>query len=285
MFRAIFRYISAFCYLITGNVDEARRRLMKNDKAVAAQYDKIIQDKKEKFLTFANAVGRRQAEEDKRREQLKKLTVEVNDLRVKQTNAGKLAKKLVESYGDNQDGVKNNPEYITYQEKYKQFTAELKNKEQEAAELEAALKTIVAEIAKQKTQLSAKKKELAELQNEKSATIADILSAKEEKEIADLLAGVSEDESNRELEELREMRREAKATATVAREVSGAITSDDDAEFMAAARDSEAEDEFAKLVGLKKETGIPLPEGFVVPEAEKVQEKANVQQNVGEQAH
>ena len=45
MFRAIFRYIKAFGYLITGRIDSARKTLDANPHVVRATYNAILREK------------------------------------------------------------------------------------------------------------------------------------------------------------------------------------------------------------------------------------------------
>ena len=65
-----------------------------------------------------------------------------------------------------------------------------------------------------------------------------------------MLSGISKDRTNEELQELRELRDHAKATARVSREMAGVDTQRSEAEFLEYAAASEADDEFDALIGL-----------------------------------
>ncbi len=52
-------------------------------------------------------------------------------------------------------------------------------------------------------------RELDKLKEEKHDAVADVLSAKEEKEIADMVTGISNDRTTEELRDLRELRAKA----------------------------------------------------------------------------
>ena len=77
-----------------------------------------------------------------------------------------------------------------------------------------------------------------------------MLTAKEEKEIADMLSGISKDRTHEELQELRELRDQAKATARVSREMAGLDAKRSEAEFLEYATKATADSEFDALIGL-----------------------------------
>jgi hypothetical protein len=106
-------------------------------------------------------------------------------------------------------------------------------------------------------------RELEKLAEEKHDAVATVLSAKEEQEIADLMAGISEDKTSEELRELREMRNKSSAKARVSRELAGLDTKQAENDFLKYAADTKANDEFDALIGI---AGKPEAEG---PAAEK----------------
>jgi hypothetical protein len=83
--------------------------------------------------------------------------------------------------------------------------------------------------------------------------VADVISAREEQQIADMVAGISEDRSAQELTELRDMRGKMKAKARISREMSGLDAKRDETEFLAYAAESTANDEFDALIGLAQQ--------------------------------
>ena len=91
------------------------------------------------------------------------------------------------------------------------------------------------------------------LKSEKHETVAELLTAKEEKEISDMLAGISQDRTHEELQELREIRDSAKATARISREVAGVDAKQSEQEFLDYAAQTTADSEFEALIGLTKQ--------------------------------
>ena len=90
--------------------------------------------------------------------------------------------------------------------------------------------------------------------------VADLMTAKEEKELADMISGISEDRTSEELQELRDLREKAKAGARVSRELAGTETQRSEAEFLEFATQAASDNEFDRLIGLTKEAAEPKAE-------------------------
>ncbi len=254
MFRAIGRYFRALGYLLTGRVDQARRAVSTDPAVVQATFDNIIQEKKKRISQYKDAVGAMIAQEEKKKSSLKRVTGEVERLTKLRDGAAAMARKLVEKYNGDVDAVRNDPEYIKCQSAFKDFSSSLREKESMVTELETDIKNFETNIAGHKTQLQGLLREIEKLKTEKHETVAEILTAKEEREIADMLAGISQDRTSEELQELREIRDNAKATARISREVAGVDAQRSEEEFLEFAAQSTADSEFEALIGLTKET-------------------------------
>ena len=70
--------------------------------------------------------------------------------------------------------------------------------EDRVADLEGEVGAFEKNIAGHKTQLQGLLREIEKLKSEKHETVAEMLTAKEEKEIADMLAGISQDRTSEE---------------------------------------------------------------------------------------
>ena len=168
-----------------------------------------------------------------------------------------MAKKVVERHNGDTEAVKNDPEYIKCQAAFKDFSSTLSEKEDRCRELEQEINEIAKGIAGHKTQLEGLLRDLDKLRHEKHEAVADLITAKEEKEIADLISGISKDRTSEELQELRDIRHQARATARVSREMAGTDTARSEAEFLEYASKTAATDEFDRLIGLSKESSAP----------------------------
>ena len=99
--------------------------------------------------------------------------------------------------------MKNDPEYQKCQSAFKDFTSTLAEKRQRAQELDDDLKQLINNVGGHKTQIQALMRELEKIKEEKHDAVADVLSAKEEKQIADMVNGISNDKSSQELQRMR----------------------------------------------------------------------------------
>jgi chromosome segregation ATPase len=250
MFRAIGRYIRAFGYLITGRIDDARRSLSSSPAVVQATYDRVIEEKTKRIHQYKEAVGAMIAQQEKKKSQITRLTEEIDRLSKLRDGAAAMARKVVERHHGDAEAVKNDPEYVKCQTAFKDFSSTLSEKQQHWSELEEDIKAFDQNISGHKTQLQSLLREIDKVKQEKHETVAEMLTAKEEKEIADMLTGISKDRTHEELQELREVRDQAKATARVSREMAGIDTKRSEAEFMEYASSAEADNEFDKLIGL-----------------------------------
>ena len=92
------------------------------------------------------------------------------------------------------------------------------------------------------------------LKAEQAETVADIITAKEEREISDMISGIAEDGMAEELQRMRDLRQQVKANARISKELAGTDTKTQEAEFLEYARHSANTSEFDALIGLAEES-------------------------------
>jgi chromosome segregation ATPase len=269
MFKAVGKYVRAVYYLLTFRVNKASETLRMNPGVITANYERIIDEKRKRLNQYKDAISAMIAQEESKKDKLRTLNEEIGKLEKLRSGAAAKAKKLVEQYSGNPEAVKNDPEYAKCQAAFKDFSSTLAEKQQRAAEIEEDLKQLVANVSGHKTQIQTLMRELDRLKEEKHDAVADVLSASEEKQIADMMTGLSNDRTSEELRELREMRQKASANARISRELAGMDTQKAEAEFMEYAQSSEADDEFDALIGLaKRESSSPAQQADTkIPEA------------------
>ena len=261
MFKAIGKYFRATWYLMTFRVDKASEALRMNPGVVSASYDKVIEEKKQRLNQYKDAVASMIAQEESKKQSLKTLTSEIENLEKLKSGAAAKAKKIVEQYNGDAEAVKRDPEYLKCQSAFKDFSSTLEEKRRRAEELDADLRQLVSNVGGHKTQIQSLMRDLEKLKEEKHDAVADILSANEEKQIADMMTGLTNDRTHEELRELRELRSKASANARISRELAGMDNARMENEFMEYAKNSEADDEFDALIGLsKKESSESAPQ-------------------------
>ncbi len=253
MFGAVGRYFRALGYLITGRVDAARQTLNQNPYVIQATFDRIIDEKKIRIGQYKDAVARLISQQEQKMATAKKLSEEVNQLERMKEGAAAKAKLLVQQMqnaGKSPEEIKHNEEYLKCLSAFNDFSSTLIEKQSRIVELETDINAYSSQIGQHKIQLQGLLRELEKVKSEASATVADVITAKEEQEITNIISGISTDRTGKELEELRQMRSDAKAKARVSKELAGTDTKAQEAEFLVYASKSAATSEFDKLVGL-----------------------------------
>ena len=256
MFKAIGRWIKAVGYLLTGQIDSARRVLDTNPHVIKAKYDAIVEDKIERIHQYKQAVAGLIAQEEKKLSKIKQLTSEVENLERLKAGALAKAKQTVEQLkatGISEEAIHDDENYKKCLTAYKDFNSTLSEKQERISELEADIEGYKNNISDHKIQLQQLLRDVEKVKAEAADTVADVVTAKQEKELAETFAGIAKDGTAEELQNLREMRQELKAEAKITKELAGTDTKSQEAEFLEYARQSESTSEFDALIGLASE--------------------------------
>ena len=260
MFKAIGRWIKAVGYLLTGQIDSARRVLDTNPHVIKAKYDAIVEDKIERIHQYKQAVAGLIAQEEKKLSKIKQLTSEVENLERLKAGALAKAKQTVEQLkatGISEEAIHDDENYKKCLTAYKDFNSTLSEKQERISELEADIEGYKNNISDHKIQLQQLLRDVEKVKADAADTVADVITAKQEKELAETFAGIAKDGTAEELQNLREMRQELKAEAKITKELAGTDTKSQEAEFLEYARQSESTSEFDALIGLASEAPAP----------------------------
>ncbi|MHC5053979.1 MAG: PspA/IM30 family protein [Planctomycetota bacterium] len=265
MFRAIGRWLKAVGYLFTGRIDAARRALDTNPHVVRAKYEDIIREKTDRIQQYKQAVAGLIAQQENKMAKVKALTEEVG--RLERLKAGALAKakqsvEKLQKAGKSKDEIQTDVDYQKCLSAFNDFSSTLGEKQDRIAELEHDIEDYHKRIGEHKVQLQQLLREIDGLKSEAADAVADMITAKQEKEIGDTLAGIAKDGTAEELQRMRQLRQEVKAEAKISKELSGVESKAQEAEFLEYARTSSANSEFDALVGLgeEKESATPSRE-------------------------
>lgn len=257
MFKAIGRWIKAIGYLLTGQIDSARRVLDTNPHVVRAKYDKIIEDKVGQIHTYKQAVAGLIAQQENKIAKVKRLTEEVTQLERLKAGALAKAKQIVEQLqesGKSKEDVQSNEDYKKCLAAYNDFSSTLGEKQDHITEDEEDVEGYRKTIGEHKVQLQQLLRDVEKLRAESSDAVADIITAKQEKDLADMVSGIAKDGSAEELQQMRKLRQEIKAEARISKELAGTDTKAQEAEFLDFARKNTSTSEFDSLIGLTEKT-------------------------------
>lgn len=262
MFKAIGKYFRALGYLLTFRVNKASETLRMNPGVMSATYDRVIQEKRGRINQYKDAIAAMIAQEESKKQKLKNLTEEVEKLEKLKAGAAAKARKVAEKHNGDPEATRNDPEYQKCQAAYKDFSSTLAEKQARVSEIESDLEELMKNINGHKVNIQSQMRDMEKLGEEKHDAVAAVLSAQEEKQIADIMTGLAEDRTSEELRELRELRQKAGAQARMSREIAGLDTKQAEEEFLEFARASEANDEFDALIGIagKEDAAAAAPE-------------------------
>jgi phage shock protein A len=274
MYGALFRWLKAVGYLLTGRMDAARRLLDTNPHVVRAKFDEIVRDKTARVQQYKQAVAALIAQQESKMAKVKALTEEVRNLENLKTGALAKARQRVarlQGQGRPKEDIQKDEEYMKCLSAYNDFSSTLTEKQARIAELETDIQEYSRRIGEHKVQLQALVREIEKVKAEAADTVADMITTREEKEIADTLSGIAEDGTAKELQRMRELRQEMKAEARISGELAGTDAKAQEAEFLDYARRTTASDEFEALVGLAAKTDAGARGEAAAPE--KTREK------------
>ena len=248
---AIGRLFKSIWYMLTGRAHELSDKIMENPEAVRGAYEDIIKDKKENIQRYKGAVGQLMALLKQKQVSVQELTQEIT--RLEDLKKGALAKSKqvandLQSQGVSPEEIKTDVDYTKCVAAYNDFSSTLTEKEARIVELEEDIQRAQQDIDGHKVQLETLTRDLKKIQEEQSEAVADLISARETEEIADMLSGISKDGTNQELVRMREVRQKAKSRAEISQELAGTDANSQENEFLEAARSSETSDEFDALI-------------------------------------
>ena len=256
MFKAVGRYVRAIGYLFTGRIDAARRSISTNPHVVNATFDQIIESRRKSVQQYKDAIARLIVQHEQKMSKIKTLSDDVNRLEQLKEGAAAKARTVVaemKAKGATIEQIKTGEDYQTCMNAFNDFSTKIKEKTERIAEYEGEVKELDQAIAGHKIQLQQMLREIENLKEEQATTVAEIITAKEEAELNDMLSGISADRTSKELSDMRQLREEMKAKAKVSKELAGTDTKVQEAEFIAYATKNRASDEFDQLIGLAGE--------------------------------
>ena len=254
---AIWRYVKSFLYLITGQIDKSRRALDSNPNVMKAKFDDIIKSKVDQIHTYKQAVATLIAQQEKKMAKVKALTQDVRKLENLKAGALAMAKQTVaklQGEGKTKEEVHADPEYKKCLTAYNDFAATLIEKQDHIKDLEGDIGEYDGSIANHKINLQQLQRDIEKLKSEAADAVADVITSKEERDLADMLNGISKDGMGKELEDMRNLRHEMRAEARVSREMAGTESKVQEAKFLEYARSNTGTDVFDSLLGMAEGT-------------------------------
>ena len=254
------RFFKAIWYTLTGRAHEQADRLMENPEAVRGAYEDIIRDKQGNIQRYKEAIGQLIALVEQKKTSLKGLTDDIEKL--EKMKAGAIAKAKttaaeLQNAGTPDEEIKQHPDYVRCVSSYNDFHSTLDEKNARIVELEQDIERAQGDIESHKLQITGLHRDLDKIKTEQSEAVADLITANEQENIADMLSGISTDGTSAELSRMREIRERAKGRSKVAQELAGTDSRAEEEEFLAAANTTSATDEFDSLIFGAQQSDAP----------------------------
>lgn len=251
MANGITRFFKAIWYTLTGRAHESADRMMENPEAVRGAYEDIIREKQGNVQRYKQAIGQLMALVEQKKGTLKSLTDDIN--RLEDLKSGAIAKAKttaaeLQRSGMGPEEVKQDSEYVRCVTAYNDFHSTLEEKNARVIELEADIERAQEDIQAHKLQITSLHRDLNKIKTEQSEAVADLITAREQEDIADMLSGISMDGTSAELTRMREIREKAKGRSKVAQELAGTDSRTEEEEFLTAARTTASSEEFDSLI-------------------------------------
>jgi phage shock protein A len=257
MFKAILRYIKAFGALLTGGINGARESLNRNRHVIAATYDEIKDDQVGRVQSMSKAVAGMITQKERKITKTKALTERLAENCEMRDGALAMIEELKGQYDlTTPEGVaalKSTEDYQEASGAYESLSKEIEDDEHTIEELELGIAEDEENLAGHLAELGQMKDQVEKIQNEKHETIAAVEAAKAEKEINDMMNGISQNDTGERLQEMRGMRDQLKSEVVVGRKLAGTDSRQRKAKFKKFANKRKANSEFDNLLGIGKE--------------------------------
>jgi len=257
----MYRLIRAFWYLVTGRFQAAADSLQSNKHVMTATYDKSITKGAERFNTVRNAVAQLMAIENTRIQDIKDLNGTSEKLaKIKAGSQVAMQKRIdaLRNSGKTKEEIQQDPEFIKHSGNYKDASSSLDQTTQQIHDKEEDLKERSKQIAQYKLELQAMQKNQEKLREEKSEAVADVAIAQQAQQIADVLGGIAEDTTDKDLQAVREARKQAQAKAKITTELSGNDAHLAENEYLQLASSSNTDKELDNLLNWGEETSSKM---------------------------
>jgi chromosome segregation ATPase len=193
MANSITRYFKEIWYALIGRTHVQVGKLSENPEAVRGAYEVINRYKQGNILRYKEAIGQLLALVEQKKNSLKGLTNDIDKL--EQMKAGAIAKAKstaaeLQKAGTSDEDIKQDPDYVRCVSSYNDFHSTLEEKNARVAELEQDIERSQEDIESHKVQINSLHRDLDKIKTEQSETYAELITAREQEDIADMLSGI-----------------------------------------------------------------------------------------------
>ena len=256
MFSALWRYMRAFGYMITGRFNKASESLAENEYVMAATYDASISKSKSRYQTTKTALAELISLEKEIVATMKGDGEKLERHQAIKFGAQASMQQIIDKLraaGKSKEDIMADPAFIESKGSFESASTKLEEAQKSYDKKEEVLKTRRAAIAKQKTALQSMQRTAQDLEAEKQEALADVAVARQQEAVNNVLNGMSVDTTDQELEKTRKARNRVVARADISSEIAGVDANSTDEKFIAMASQSKASKELDSLLNWGEE--------------------------------
>lgn len=257
----MFRWLRAWMYKLTGFFGDAADDMQVDKHVMAATYDRSISASQDRFQTVKNAVAELMGIEEGKTTTINELTKRVEHLESVKAGAQGMLQRLIERLRSENpdvsaDEIKHHPEYIEHSTAYNDADSTQQEIEERITGLELEVDERKAQIAQYTAELQQMQREFSRLKEEKHEAIADVQIAKQAEAVDNVLAGISRDTTDKDLEAAREARKRAKNKAKISSKMAGTDAKSQESQYLEFAQKTKTNSKLDSLLdfGEKKDS-------------------------------
>ncbi len=255
MFRAIGKLFKTIGYALTGRINEISEIWGEDPYVVGEKYNSILEEKKARYQTITRAVSRLMTSLDKKKKQLEayRQQAEAKEKMMKGAKiAGQKRARELKSQGMTIEKIKSDEKIKEFAAKRNDASSSLTLLQNDISNLETEIEEDTRELKSFERDIKQMQREFENLQQERDRAIAKVASAKERKDLYEMKAGISNDETAELLKEVRDSVSNVENLTKLAAKTSGYENKAEEEELIALA-ESGGEEEFFNEIGLSED--------------------------------
>jgi SMC interacting uncharacterized protein involved in chromosome segregation len=233
--------------MFTGKIDDARKDLESDPHVMQAKFDDVIRKKTSQIQEYKKAVATMIAQKESKLAKIEELKADVAKLEKMKSGAKAKAQEIVKKLQDEgiaKEDIKSNDQYQQCLEAYNDFNSKHENKTARIKELSTDIDGYTKTVEEHKVQIKRLAREIEKVKDEATDSVADVMLAQQEQKVSDALSGISEDGTDKDLQELRATRQQSKANAKISKEIAETDATIKEDDFLEYARKSDISNEF-----------------------------------------
>ena len=191
MLNGISRFFKAIWYKLTGRAHGQADRLMENPEAVRGAYEDIIRFKQNNIQRYKQAIGELIALIEQRKGLLQTLSDDIDELEKMKKEALAEQKNIaaeLQKSGTSDENIERHPHYVRCVTSYTDFQSTIDERNVRIASLKRDIDRAQEDIEHHKNAITSLIVNLEKTKTEQSEAVADLITARKQKEISNLLS-------------------------------------------------------------------------------------------------